>query len=393
MRIWFLVAVAIVLGLAFGYGLTAMELGTSPVGTVDSVLNFRTPKPVGNGPRVVADEEEYKFGSMERESHKSHVFTVRNEGHEPLLLKKGESTCRCTKFEIGDKNLKTGESVTVNPGDSTTVNIEWHATVPPGPFRQSATIDTNDSSRPQLTFTISGDVTASHRMVPDNLVFSSILASQPHTADVSIYSYRPGQLEVTSHQFTDASTADKFEFKSEPMPATLVKDDKDANSGVILHVTVKPGLPLGEFHQKLQIHLNQLEDALELPIEGTTVSDLVIAGRGWDDDRSLLTLGTINSRDGTKAELYILANGRHRQDLHPTVKEVKPDVLKVTIGEPAATTADGPIRVPVEVEIPPGSPPMLHLGGEEGKLGNILIDTGDKDADQIRIRVRFAIGE
>jgi hypothetical protein len=393
MRIWFLVAAAIVLGLAFGYGLTVMELGASPVGSVDSVLNFQTPKPVGNGPRVVADNEEYKFGSMERESYKSHVFTVRNEGHEPLILKKGESTCRCTKFEIGDKNLKTGESITINPGESATVNVQWHATVPPGTFRQSATIETNDSSRPQLTFTITGDVTASHRMTPDNLVFSSVSASEPHTADVSIYCYRSGQLEVTSHQFTDASTADKFDFKSEPMPANLVKDDKDAQSGVILHVTVKPGLPLGEFHQKLQIHLNQLEDAIELPIVGTTVSDLVIAGRGWDDDHSLLTLGTFSSHDGAKAELYILAHGRHRKDLHPTIKEVTPDVLKVKLGKPVATVDDGPVRVPVTVEIPPGSPAMLHLGGEEGKLGNILIDTGDKEAEQIRIRVRFAIGE
>jgi len=35
----------------------------------------------------------------------------------------------------------------------------------------------------------------------------------------------------------------------------------------------------------------------------------------------------------------------------------------------------------------------VHLGGQEGKVGEILIDTGDLDAQTLRILVRFAVGE
>jgi hypothetical protein len=385
MRYWLLVFLAIFLGAAFGLGLTVMELGASLTRTVDASLPARAVVVPPDAPRVVADQEEYNFGSMEREGRKSHVFTIRNAGRSPLVLTKGESTCRCTKFEIADTNLK--------PGESTTVTIEWHATVPPGSFRQSATIGTNDPTRPQLTFTISGDVTSSYRVVPDSVAFSSISVNEPHTAEVKIYSYRPGQLELTGHEFTDPSSADHFEFRAEQMPAKMVQEEKDAQSGVLMHVTVKPGLPLGAFRQKIKIQLNQDNEPMELPIEGMTVSDVVVAGRNWDDDRSLLSLGTVNSRDGAKAELFILAHGPHQKQLHPTVKQITPDVLKVTFGQLVGGTGDSPVRVPLTVEIPPGTPAMLHLGGEEGKLGEILIDTNDPEAATIRIRVRFAISE
>jgi hypothetical protein len=362
-----------------------MELGASPAGTVDATLAFNSTPISPDGPHVVADQEEYNFGSMERESTKSHVFVVRNEGRSPLVLKKGESTCRCTKFEIANGTLP--------PGEATSVTIDWHATVPPGPFRQSATIDTNDPARPQLTFTITGDVTSSHRVVPDSLAFSGISMNEPHTAEVNIFSYRPGQLEVVGHEFTEASTADKFEFRAEPMPAKAVQEEKDAQSGVVLHVTVKPGLPLGAFKQKIVVRLNQTSDPVEVPIEGNTVSDVVVAGRNWDDDKSLLSFGTVSGRDGAKAELFILAHGPHAKQLRPTVKQLTPNVLKITVGQPAAGADGSSVRVPLTVEIPAGTPAMLHLGGEEGKIGEILIDTNDPEAETIRIRVRFAVGE
>ncbi|HTQ39161.1 MAG TPA: DUF1573 domain-containing protein [Pirellulales bacterium] len=386
MRHWFLIILAVVLGLAFGLGLTVMELGASFTSTVDASLAQQNSPVSPDAPHVVADEEEYKFGSMERESLKTHVFTIRNEGHSPLSLHKGASTCRCTKFELA------GE--TVKPGESTTVTIEWKARdVQPGPFRQSATIETNDPARPELTFTISGDVTNSYRMTPTSLAFSSISAGEPQTAEVHIFSYRPGQLEVVGHEFTETSTADKFEFQAVPMPASVLHDEKDAQSGVVLHITVKPGLPLGAFRQKIQIRLNLAEDPIELPIEGNTISDVVIAGRGWDDDHSLLTLGTVSGREGIKTELFIVAHGTHRKDLHPTIKQVTPDDLKVTLGEPLGGTGDTPMRLPVMLEIPPGSRPALHLGGEEGKLGEVLIGTDLPEAKTIRILVRFDVGE
>jgi hypothetical protein len=385
MRASVLVFLAVLLGLAFGLGLTVVELGASTKGTVDENLSTKAQPISPDGPHVVVDKEDYDYGSMEREGRKSHVFTITNEGRSQLKLIKGESTCRCTKFEIAKLDL--------DPGESTTVTIEWHATVPPGRFRQSATIDTNDPARPSLTFTITGDVTSSHKLVPDSLAFTGISANEPHTTTANIYSYREGQLEVTGHEFSDAQTADKFGVKTEKLSPDTIQAEKDAQSGVAVSVTVKPGLPLGEFRQILKLRLNQSDDPVELPIEGNIVSDVIVAGRGWDDERTLLTLGTVSGREGTQTQLFIVAHGADRQKLHPTIKKVTPDLLKVSLGTPLSGEANSPVRVPVDIEISPGSRPALHLGGEEGKLGEILIDSGLPKADTIRIRVRFAIGE
>jgi hypothetical protein len=386
MRHWLLICFAVLFGLAFGLGLTVMELGATLTSTVDASLGAQPADISPDGPRVAVDEEEYNFGSMERETEKSHVFTVRNDGRATLLLNKGTSTCRCTKFELA--------STKIEPGESTAVTIQWKARdVAPGKFRQSANIDTNDPAKPQLTFTIVGEVTSSYKMTPTSISFSGVSASEPHTAEVNIYSYRPGQLQVDSHEFTQAATADKFDFSADPMPADALSAEKDAQSGVVVHVTVKPGLPLGAFRQRILIHLNQADESVELPIEGNLISDVVVAGRGWDDDHSLLTLGTVSGHDGTTAELFIVAHGNQRNNLHPVIKSVTPDDLKVTLGEPQGGEGGSPVRIPVTVKIPPGTRPALHLGGEEGKMGEILIGTDLPEAKTIRILVRFAVGE
>jgi hypothetical protein len=385
MRTWPLVILAICFGVVFGVSLTVIELGASLTKSVDASIPTVAPLPSLDGSHVVADEEEFNFGSMERESSKSHVFTVRNTGKAPLELKKGETTCRCTRFEIAQTLLK--------PGESTPVTIQWHATVPPGPFRQSATIETNDPSRTQLTFSIFGDVTSPFRIEPESIVFTSVSMNEPQTIKANIYSFRPGELKVLNYEFMETATADKFDFRSEPMSAKDVAAEKDAQSGVVLYITVKPGLPLGAFRQKIKINLNLNNNSIELPIEGNTISDIVVAGSNWDDEHSLLTFGTVSRRDGAKAELFLLTHGSHRNKLHPTVKVIAPDVLKVHFDQPSAGPDGSSVRLPFTVEIPPGTPPMLHLGGQEGKVGEILIDSGDPDAKTIKIRVRFAVGE
>jgi geranylgeranyl pyrophosphate synthase len=166
---------------------------------------------VARGPKVAVEQEEFDFGTMERESLKSHSFAIRNTGRAPLRLTKGETTCRCTKFEIVKAALA--------PGEATQIELEWRATVPEGPFRQTATIETNDPLRPQVTLTIAGKITNSQRVSPDSIVFSGITANEPHTAEVRIYSYRPMKLEVLDEpKLAHEETAGFFEIEAVPAP-------------------------------------------------------------------------------------------------------------------------------------------------------------------------------
>src|SRR5262249_40561295 len=151
---------------------------------VDDVFAARPAVIDPDGPKAVVDgSEEFDFGSMERESYKSHEFTIRNEGHKPLRLEKGDSTCRCTTFEVVKAHLQ--------PGESTRVKIEWQARDWSAPqFRQSATVNTSDPANPHISFSIVGKVTFARKVVPDSVVFTDISVNEPHTAEVKIYSYR-----------------------------------------------------------------------------------------------------------------------------------------------------------------------------------------------------------
>ncbi len=384
MRFWMLLTAAVILGLGFGLGMTIVELGPSPAGNIAEVMAAKRGVASESGPHLAVDQEDFDFGTMEQNSHRTHTFVVSNTGHAPLLLKKGETTCRCTKFNIVKTELA--------PGEKTAIELEWKAsTVPPGNFRQSASIDTNDPAVPQLKLSISGKVTSSFRMVPDTVTFSGVTVNQPHDAEVRIFSYRPEKLEVLSTKFEDTPNADKFAVRVEPMPEEVVHGEENAQSGVLLIVTVKPGLPLGSFRQKIEIKLNVTEDVVSLPIEGTTASELLVMGPGWKTDRGVLIFDNVDGRVGAKADLTLLARGPDREKLHLTLKEASPDILKVTFGEPKIPAGDGPVLVPFTVEIPPGTKAAAHMGGDGGKLGEILIDTGNPDAPLVKLRVQFAV--
>src|SRR5262245_16575542 len=120
MRLSMLILLAVVLGLTFGVGITVIELGAAPAGNIADAFAARPAQVDPNGPKaVVAGSEESDSGSMELESFKSNAFTIRNDGRKPLKLEKGDSTCRCTTFEVAKTQLQ--------PGESTQIKIEWQA--------------------------------------------------------------------------------------------------------------------------------------------------------------------------------------------------------------------------------------------------------------------------
>ncbi len=390
MRIWMLIIIAVVLGIGLAFNLTILELGASPAGTVKHdlvVAGVANPEITGPQPRIAFDKKEYEFGTMELNEHLSHTFEVRNDGQLPLKLTSGGVSCgRCTEFTIGKEELA--------PGETGTVEVRWHA-INGGPFRQSATVDTNDPARPNVSFTIAGKVLSSNRISPDEIVFTNISVTDSPKADLNVFSYHGPDLKVTKFELTDAETAANFDISTEPMPADVLKTDPDAKSGVVVHVHVKPGLPLGPIRQKIRLWLNLPDKpVIEVPVGGDVTSDIQVVGRSdWDTEHNLLSMGTVSRRDGAKSVVFLLVRGPHRHELSPVVRAVNPSNLKVTIGQPSDAAGGEIVRVPVTIEIPPGSPESTHLGNQQGSVGEVLIDTGHPEAMTVRLLVRFAVAE
>jgi hypothetical protein len=388
MRIWLIAGVSIVVGIVAGWAWTAAELGASPSGG-DRVEwgwpeSAAAPAPAApaKAPKVSVDQKNFNFGHLELGGVGRHEFVFKNEGHGPLVLSKGETSCVCTVAEIAHP--------TVAPGASTSVEVEWHPKAR-GQFRQSVQVLTNDPRQPKIELVVYGDIVSSYSLEPQTIVFSGVPANRGTTADTRIYSYDTDNLEILNPELADKANTKYFTVAVEKLTPSELKQEKGAKSGCRLIVTVKPGLPAGPFGERIRFHLNIAGDPqLELALQGNIVGPIDVWGPNWDDEHKMVSFGTVRSREGAKAQLFLTVRSDALKQANFRVTKVVPKTLKVTLGKMQSI---GPNvgRVPLTIEIPPGSPPDDHLGTQIGPLAKIMLDTGLAENEQMRILVRYAV--
>jgi len=389
MKIALALALTAALGVGAGFGMAVWRFGGLPgEGELPPLVpGSERPEPGGAGsgnPRVVVAAEEYDFGVMDLDAEMSHDFVIKNIGEGVLRLRKGKTSCRCTLSE-----LKTTE---VPPGGSTKVTLTWSGNEALGPYRQTATIHTNDLARPRIELIVSGRITAAARAVPRELVFSQVTAGEPATAEIPLYGYLEEPLEVHGYELERTETAKYFEVAFEPLTPGLLKEEDGAKSGFLVKVAVKPGLPQGPFRQTIKVQTNlEGPTPVEIPVKGTVTSDIMVVGPGWNDEHGLLDLATVSSQEGIERRLLLIVRGPHRDGVDFEPVEVSPDLLRVEPGHTKEVNDGLVLQTPLWIRIPPGSRPANHLGGEQGELGTILLKTGHPKAPLLRIRVRFVV--
>jgi hypothetical protein len=391
MRLWILITVSILLGLAFGLGATIFELGIMPDGSGHIELGPNHPAPLpppANGPPpkvAIEGSDEFNFGRLERDVEHHHDFVIRNVGKGPLTLEKGQTTCSCTVSEI--------EKTEVPAGGSTKVTVQWKAKSL-GPFRQSAQIRTNDPDpeRQTLDLIVSGEIVSSYRIQPAQIVFTGVSSTKGASATARVFSFATTDLELIRPEFATSTIAKFFDLKVEKMTADELKDEAGAKSGVVLHVTVKPGLPAGPIAQKIKFHLNLPgEPEVEVPIEGRVSAPIEVVSPLWDGELGVLKIGRIRPTEGGRFEFYLLVRDEAQAKAQITVAD-SPSPLKTAVGKPEKLDAAA-TKVPVTIEVPRGSRPVDHWGTQDGKLARVLLDTGLPDAKQLQILVQYIVVE
>jgi len=395
MKAWLVVILAGVLGIAGGVAVAVWSVKSFPW---DGTAEGAKGRPIGGDaakivpdnnpeegdPEVALDAETYDFGVMDNMATGTHDFVFNNRGKGTLKLTKGHTTCRCTMANL--------ESAEVPPGRSTRVHLEFQGKGFNGPYKQTATVLTNDPKRKQVELTVSGKIIPILRAVPEEVTFNSVTAGEPVTSSVDLFDYIETPVSIVSHECTEKNTAAMFDVKWAPMKPEVIAKETGAKSGLQLRVTLKPGLPVGTFKQTIRLKTNLPGiDVFELPINGSVVSDLAVIGGGWDEEHSLLTIGTVKAGEETSRRLIVVARGPFRDQVRLKVAEVWPDLVKVEL-QPASATAGQTLRqFPIVVRIPKGSPPADHLGSETAKCGRVLLETNHPRAPKLLIRVRFAV--
>lgn len=394
MKVWVVIAIAAVVGISAGVYIGLWRVNSRPwdgtgegakahMSAEEAAKLTPTALPADGIPAVVVDHEEHEFGVLDSGSTGKHEFIFTNKGTGTLKLTKGHSTCKCTVANL--------EQTEVPPGKSASVTLEYKGQGFSGPYKQTASIITNDPKRQQVQLAVLGKIIPILRTVPEEVIFTGLTAGNPVTKTVDVFAYVATPLKIAGFQCTEKNTAGLFDVKVEPMKPDVVAKESGAKSGAHVSVTVKPGLPVGTFKQTIRLNTN-LAGAQEhdLRVEGKVVSDLSVVGGRWDEERSLLAIGTVNSNEDVSRRLILIARGQFRDQVKLKVAEIWPQLLKVDF-EPPTMMGEGLRQVPFVIRIPKGTPPADYLGSEAAKAGRIVLETNHPRAPKVLIRVSFAV--
>jgi hypothetical protein len=384
MRILSLIVVAAFVGSLVGGAVGYVEIRNdlNPPNELPGEMEATAPDASGAVPRAEVAEAHYDFGTMQRGTKKSHEFVIRNVGAAPLKLRAGTTSCKCTLSEVSETPLP--------PGESTMVKVQWTAKSDNGPFRQTANVLTNDPLHSTLELTVDGRIMSASGVEPAELAFDKIPVGEGRTAQVYVMAMLDDDLQVSEPQLSDAATRDRFDVKIEPVdPKDL--PNKAAKRGVRVSVTAKEGLPIGRFTQWLSVKTNLAEaEALEIPVMGQVVGDISVHGTGWVEEQGALKMGSFRSSEGRKEKISVSVRGENAGDVAFKVLSCDPPEMKVTIGEPKKLK-DTLVQVPLEIEIPPGTRPMVRLDTAQGEPGKIILSTTHPKIKELSIGVQFAV--
>ena len=300
MRIVSVIVSSAIVGTVVGVALAYVEV--RPGAQVRVPQPVKTSSPPGAAePRVSVDGPQFDFGTMQRGTTKSHEYIFHNVGHGPLTLRVGNTSCKCT--------LGSVPSDPIPPGGQVSVTLEWTAKINAGPFRQTASVITNDPTQPKVELQVDGKVTEASGIVPSDFIFDKVTTGESKTAEVYVMAMNQDDLKVGEPVLSIAESRPYFDVHVEPVERSKLPNP-DAKQGVKIVVTAKPGLPLGRFDQWLKVTTN-IPDAskLEIPISGRVVGNISVHGRLWNEEQGVLRLGTVKSDVGTTADLNIVIRG------------------------------------------------------------------------------------
>lgn len=385
MRIINTVVIAAIIGIMAGAAVAYIEVRSDPdaMSKLADKAEANSPGVAKEAPVLFVPEPHYDFGTMQRGTSKSHEFEIRNTGAAPLKLRSGGTTCKCTLSDVPE--------MSVPPGGSTKVKLEWTAKSDSGPFRQTATILSNDLAHSPFELSVDGQIISISGVEPPEFLFNKLAVDETKSVSVYVMAMLQDELTVKDALFGDPTIREKFDVKIEPVERDALPN-KLARRGVRVTVTAKPGLPIGRFSSWLTLHTDLPEASkLDIPVIGQVVGDIGIHGSvGWNEEQGVLTFGAVRSSEGGKRKVNIIVRGAGAPDIQFKVKSTDPEELKATIGQPKKLS-DTLVQVPVEIEVPRGTHPMVRLETAQGEAGHIVFSTTHPKIKELALAVRFAV--
>lgn len=378
------VALAAMLGVGLGVVWAYFEVPSAANQQVQ-IKKTKVPKQAGqtpSAPKAEVPETVFNFGSIEKGATMSHVFKIRNVGGQPLYVDVESTTCKCTVGNMSDNEIP--------PGGETDVLLEWTAKTDSGPFRHGAVLSSNDPSQRSIQLSAEGLVVESTAMYPSELMFGSIRTSETATAEMFVLDFLDQELKISDYEIADEEIAKNIEVRITPTDPGILPSP-DATSGLKVTATLQAGRTVGPFQTWLTLSTNLAKaETLTVPILGNVVGDISIFGPGWNAKKGLLRMGSFSGKEGKKTVLKVAVRGPNANDSKLEVAEVDPPQLKVAVGE-SRQMGEELQHVPLTIELPPGSPPMVRSGEPISSDAHVVLRSTHEEMPDVRLRVQFTV--
>jgi hypothetical protein len=379
-----LAVVSAAIGAAAGVALAYWSVGPSPTSLTPfaSVSGGAAQAAPVAFPEVQVDQSTFDFGVMQRGGKETHEFVFKNIGTGPLSLQVGETSCKCTLGEVSNRPLE--------PGESTPVKLEWTAKTVEGPFRQVATILTNDPRQPRVELSVEGRVAEAVGLEPPDFALGSFAAGQAQESSIVFATFDQAELKATAELVDTSPNRDQYQVEVTPLD---VKDVplEGAKAGVRISLKTAGKLPLGFINDWVLLKTNvPKSESLQIPIFGVVEGDVSIRGFHWNKQANVLLLGTVKQAEGISSKLLLSTKGDHADDIEFEVAKVDPPELKVSLGERKAIRP-GVSHVPLTVELPPGTKPMIRNHSAQGEDAVIELKSNHPITPTMTLNVRFTV--
>jgi HYDIN/CFA65/VesB-like, Ig-like domain len=393
MKIWIFLFLSLLAGIGAGLGIAFHQI--SPNSKVAQIyrdlptdlakLEIKAPESEkSDGPRLEINELTFDFGKCDSFKKGKHSFIFRNIGIEPLTLKVGPSSCKCTSVELGKETL--------GPGYRAEVTVSWDPKGRLGEFKETAIIETNDPENDRVELTITGTVRAALVVVPQKLVFGKIFDSRSSYGIIRFYGYEKKPLKITDVSLVYDNLKDFILFEHRPMTPKEYESVGGATSGAVVTVKIKPGMKIDTFGGTISVETNYRPDgAIDVRFEGLVTGDISIFGTGWNEKLGQLILGVLSNKREHKRTLSIVIHKPFKSITDLKIAKIFPaEIIKAELSEPKSISRGEALQVNLDVTIPKGIPASNYFSKDPKKQGQIVIETGNAELGQIKIPVRFA---
>jgi Protein of unknown function (DUF1573) len=367
---WVILVVAVV----FLTGAATLVVQLLPDSEDTSKVAVVEPEITGPQPQCEIDGGlEYDFGTMARHDRASHSWVVKNTGEVPLeIWLEGNTTCSCTVSKPGKDKDGKPEKLVVQPGKSDTIDLNWHTDKDalPEDYSQGGTFGTNDPRKKKFMLTVKGKVHPAVSVFPPEMIqFPQISNEEPQTRKIVVYSKQRPDLKLTKLM---TSKPDLIVAEAKPMTpeeAGPLKIEK----GYLVTVTVKPGMPVGDFHEELVIQTDHPKQPEVRVSVGGKAFGLISA------TPERLRMTDVVGPKGASRDVTLVVRGD--KGTHFDVVK-KPPQLEVDIAPDEKSKGKG--RYLMRVTVPPGT--------ASGTVsGEIVLKTNNPKASELKIPVSILI--